>query len=689
MKKAQFTLLLLYLFFSFSVFSTDSKRVLDSICKSHVNQSNSVLKEALLNHVSLTYNQNKFESFSLIEEILRYAKNNNFYEYEVKVLQLLAGMSLENGRLSDNIRYQMEALEKCNRYNLPNEYRIITFLKLSQLFKSYNLVELSKEYADFCFDILNKNELTSEEDIENYLDLIFLYIDFKEFNKSLSLINKVKISNKYQENISEKFIFLNVYSANAYNGLKNNKQRDNEINTALLLIQDTLFYKTPFILFVINTYSCFLTQDFKFKEAILSLENQMELTNGSSEFLKWKAIINRDLALNYKAINNLKLAKLYALKYYEISKENKFEFDIQKSLELLYLIHEDLNQKEIAFEYLSSLKKNNDTSSKTNKIDYIYKLVNKYYIESKDEFNKSLLIEKQDKEKQLIEKDIKINFFILIFSVLIIFGSAILYLFFQNKNNLSKLKIQAEATNEKGILLESQNEKLLLLNSEIQNITNAVTHDLKSPLNRIEALIGIIRQEPTTNSQSKELMNVALKEIYGAKELISNILQTAENSNNNKHENQDFDVSETVKMLISAFEIEAGKKSIKIFKSISPHIRFFGNKSELERIASNLISNAIKFSNSGKNIHVTVEDFGQKFKIGIKDEGLGISEADQLKMFNKFTKLNNIPTANENSTGLGLYITKQLVDGMDGKIFVDSTVGIGTTIEVLLKKNIS
>lgn len=112
MKKAQFTLLLLYLFFSLNVFSTDSKRVLDSICKSHVNQSNSVLKEALLNHASLTYNQNKFESFSLIEEILRYAKNNNFYEYEVKVLQLLAGMSLENGRLSDNIRYQMEVFRK-------------------------------------------------------------------------------------------------------------------------------------------------------------------------------------------------------------------------------------------------------------------------------------------------------------------------------------------------------------------------------------------------------------------------------------------------------------------------------------------------------------------------------------------------------------------------------------------------
>ncbi|MCF8364603.1 MAG: ATP-binding protein [Bacteroidales bacterium] len=99
----------------------------------------------------------------------------------------------------------------------------------------------------------------------------------------------------------------------------------------------------------------------------------------------------------------------------------------------------------------------------------------------------------------------------------------------------------------------------------------------------------------------------------------------------------------------------------------------------MEQVLNNLISNAIKFSNPGSKIRVIAFRSNGEITIGIKDEGQGMTEEDIKKLFTPFSKLSSKTTAGEKSTGLGLSITKKIIIGHGGKIWVESTVGVGTT----------
>ena len=97
---------------------------------------------------------------------------------------------------------------------------------------------------------------------------------------------------------------------------------------------------------------------------------------------------------------------------------------------------------------------------------------------------------------------------------------------------------------------------------------------------------------------------------------------------------------------------------------------------------TNLIDNAAKYSASGKTVMITTEPDGNMILIKVKDEGIGIKKEDFGKIFKKFSRLENHLTSTTQGNGLGLYITKQLVEKMNGKIEFESREGEGTTFLV-------
>ena len=103
-----------------------------------------------------------------------------------------------------------------------------------------------------------------------------------------------------------------------------------------------------------------------------------------------------------------------------------------------------------------------------------------------------------------------------------------------------------------------------------------------------------------------------------------------------------------------------------------------------ERVLDNLLSNAVKFSPQGGTVAVKVTSDAGAATIAVSDSGPGIAEAERSRLFRKFARLRARPTAGESSSGLGLYITKQLVDAMGGSIAVGGAAGQGATFTVTL-----
>jgi len=113
-----------------------------------------------------------------------------------------------------------------------------------------------------------------------------------------------------------------------------------------------------------------------------------------------------------------------------------------------------------------------------------------------------------------------------------------------------------------------------------------------------------------------------------------------------------------------------------------PFYLAYVDKHLVQQILDNLVSNAVKYSPFNKNIYLHLTHEEQSIRFEVRDEGEGLSIADQQKLFNKFQRLSTKPTAGEHSTGLGLFIVKKLVDAQNGKIWCKSEIGQGATFMV-------
>jgi two-component system sensor histidine kinase VicK len=104
----------------------------------------------------------------------------------------------------------------------------------------------------------------------------------------------------------------------------------------------------------------------------------------------------------------------------------------------------------------------------------------------------------------------------------------------------------------------------------------------------------------------------------------------------------------------------------------------------LARVLDNLLSNAVKFTHPGGQITLSLQQEANKVILKVRDNGVGIPQSLQGSVFEKFTKANRSGTEGETTTGLGLFIAKQIVEWHNGKIWLESREGEGTTFYVEL-----
>ncbi|WP_422358638.1 sensor histidine kinase [Reichenbachiella sp.] len=237
-------------------------------------------------------------------------------------------------------------------------------------------------------------------------------------------------------------------------------------------------------------------------------------------------------------------------------------------------------------------------------------------------------------------------------------------------------------------LLQNHNKKLTVLNEEKNTLMGVVAHDLRSPLNNIKGLIALVKMEKSSlTPEQSHYFHLVDDTMERMRDMIDRVLDVSVVEDMKVNLNlKKVDLGQTMNFVAGNFELLASKKSIAIQSNIDTEKHFiFADYNYLLQVIENLLSNAIKFSESGKSIFLNVfQEDGSETMI-IRDEGPGISEEDQPKLFTKFQKLSAKPTNNEQSTGLGLSIVKKFVDAMEAEISCESEVGVGTSFIVRFK----
>lgn len=225
---------------------------------------------------------------------------------------------------------------------------------------------------------------------------------------------------------------------------------------------------------------------------------------------------------------------------------------------------------------------------------------------------------------------------------------------------------------------------------------SVASHELKTPITNLKFQIQLFEREGKKGSKELlssprvvEKMGMMDRSVRRLTSLIEDLLDvTRMRSGKMRFEFDNMELKSSVMELVSRFQEEAWAQGLTIEPRLNHEITGHWDRLRIEQVVANLLSNAIRYGKSptgeSKPIEVVLEDHGDKAKMIIQDHGVGIAEADYDRIFGQFEQA--ISSRSAGGLGLGLFISKQIVESHGGKIWVESNLGQGSKFSVELPK---
>ncbi|MCY1075380.1 sensor histidine kinase [Archangium lansingense] len=220
---------------------------------------------------------------------------------------------------------------------------------------------------------------------------------------------------------------------------------------------------------------------------------------------------------------------------------------------------------------------------------------------------------------------------------------------------------------------------------------SVASHELKTPLTPLHLkLTALSRELPrcgagdTRTEALQRHVEVAKRQVYKMSTLINALLDVSRLSRGKlKLEPSDTDLGEVLCEVTAWFAPEAARAGSELRVEAWPHVTGWWDRLRLEQVVTNLISNAIRYG-AGRPIHAQVEVVGARVRLVVRDQGIGIAPDALERIFGKFERA--VSERHSGGLGLGLYITRSIVEAMGGSIRVQSRPGEGSTFTVELPR---
>lgn len=294
--------------------------------------------------------------------------------------------------------------------------------------------------------------------------------------------------------------------------------------------------------------------------------------------------------------------------------------------------------------------------------------------------NQVNLLKNQYEINLLKEKDHTNRLYIVVAFVVCVLMAVIGFLVSQN---LRKSKMHIRQVNEQRTQLEATLAELEHATNEKDRILKAVSHDMRSPINSTLALLDIYAVTNTGQTPEQlEYLHLMKKSGEQALNLTKDLLEVATLNNENLVKSPE-DVTALFEERIRLLQFKATEKGQTLsFSAPDNHITANVNAEKILRVLTNLVTNAIKFSPVNGEIYVELRREGEFLRITVKDNGIGIPEKMKKSVFDVFSEAKRYGTSGEQPFGLGLSISKQIVEAHGGHIWLESEEGRGTTVFV-------
>ena len=249
----------------------------------------------------------------------------------------------------------------------------------------------------------------------------------------------------------------------------------------------------------------------------------------------------------------------------------------------------------------------------------------------------------------------------------------------ENKELLAKLQ---ESNDE----LEEKNRDLEEAGIAKMQILSTASHELKTPLTSIVGYVDrMLLQRETVgdlNDRQERYLEIVKRNSYRLKALVDDLLDISRiESGGIVLDVNSIDITVEIEDAVRSVQTHADRKKIQVEMDVPLDLPpVMAERLRFSQVVVNLLSNACKYSMEGAKVVINATPQNGSVQFNVSDTGIGISDADQTRLFTQFFRAETKLTREESGTGLGLFITKYLVEAHGGDIWVESQEGVGTTV---------
>lgn len=321
-----------------------------------------------------------------------------------------------------------------------------------------------------------------------------------------------------------------------------------------------------------------------------------------------------------------------------------------------------------------------------------YRLLNRYSV-AMDSINIENELSRVDlkvrfKNKQT-EQDLKsltktnehITFYLLCAAVFIIMLICIVFLVIKNARQAHKTE---KATIKHSEELKKAMVRLENRNKDYAKMMKVMAHDLKNPLGGMVGISNLLLEEKRFLEDDREMLQLISSSGNNAIEMINQLLNSNLAIENEVLTKEKVDIQHLLRQCTELLQYKADEKQQKIIFISGGPVYLKLSREKIWRVFNNLVVNAIKFSPNHTVVKVLLERLEKSVRIAIIDQGIGVPENDKQRIFEMFTSAKRTGTSGEQPFGIGLSISKQIVESHQGKIWLQDNVGGGTIFYVEL-----
>ncbi|WP_162618573.1 sensor histidine kinase [Pedobacter yulinensis] len=266
--------------------------------------------------------------------------------------------------------------------------------------------------------------------------------------------------------------------------------------------------------------------------------------------------------------------------------------------------------------------------------------------------------------------------------VVVCFSGAVILLI---TGNLRSIRKNQRITARHNAELQESLSELERANQNYIRIMRVMAHDLRNPLSGITGLANLLLMDDSLNKDSRHMVGLIESSSRNSTEMINELLSTGLSQSSEPMQTAPVNMVELMNNTLELIRFRAAEKEQRLeFDAPALPINVRINREKIWRVLNNLLVNAIKFSHAGGIIRLAVSTHHKEAIVAVKDNGIGIPAEFRDRVFDMFTEAKRAGTSGEQPFGLGLSISKNIVDKHGGRIWFESEPGLGTTFFLAL-----